>query len=66
MGNTTLAQRILVSAATEVGGTELLARYLKVEILILERWMAGGEVPPADMVLRAAEVVMDWRGPLNS
>ena len=24
MGNTTLAQRILVSAATEVGGTELL------------------------------------------
>jgi len=66
MGSKTLAQRILISAAAEIGGAELLARYLKVEIVVLERWMAGGEVPPAATVLRAVEVVMSWRGPLNS
>ena len=66
MDTVSLAQRILIAAASEAGGAELLARYLKVELLVLERWIVGGEVPPADMVLRAAEVVMDWRGPLNS
>jgi len=66
MDTVSLAQRILIAAASEAGGKELLARYLEVEILVLERWIAGGEVPPADTVLRAVEVVMDWRGPLNS
>jgi hypothetical protein len=30
MGSKTLAQRILISTATEIGGADVLARYLKV------------------------------------
>jgi len=61
-----LAQRVLVAAAREIGGTTPLAQYLRVEVLVLERWLGGYELPPAEVVLRAVELVVDWRGPLNS
>jgi hypothetical protein len=61
-----LAQRILVTAAREIGGSEPLARYLEVELMVLERWLAGQEMPPTVSVLRAVELVVHWTGPFNS
>jgi len=66
MSTPALAQRVLVAAAGEIGGTEPLARYLAVELMLLERWLAGDEMPPAATVLRAVELVVHWQGPLNS
>ena len=36
------------------------------ELVVLERWLAGYEVPPGATVLRAVELVVHWPGPLNS
>ena len=54
-----LGQRILLAAVRDIGGAAPLARYLRVEVVVLERWLAGHEVPPADTVLRAIEVVVE-------
>ena len=66
MNTHALGQRVLIAAAREIGGTLPLARYLCVEIVVLERWRAGREVPPAATVLRAVELMVDLNRPLSS
>jgi hypothetical protein len=61
-----LAQRVLNAAAREIGTAGALARYLEVELVVLEGWIAGREVPPAELVLRAIEIVVYPRAPFSS
>jgi hypothetical protein len=56
-----LAQRVLVRAARRIGGAEALAAHLRVAPARLARWLAGKEVPPTEILLRAVDVVVDER-----
>jgi len=56
-----LGQKVLAKAAVKIGGAAALARYLRVEPALLDRWLAGREVPPVEMVLRAVDLVVDER-----
>lgn len=56
-----LGQKVLAKAAVKVGGAAALARYLRVEPTVLDRWLAGHEVPPVETVLRAVDLVADER-----
>jgi hypothetical protein len=49
--------RTLALAAKTLGGTQALATRLDVEQATLERWMAGEEVPPHDVFLKALDIV---------
>ena len=49
--------RTLALAAKTLGGTQALAERLDVEHTTLERWMAGEEVPPYDVFLKALDIV---------
>ena len=51
--------RTLRRAAALVGGEQELALRIKVTPSHLVLWMAGVEVPPADVFLRAVDIVMD-------
>ena len=51
--------RTLRRAAELVGGEQALALRLKVTPSHLALWLAGRDVPPADVFLRAVDVVMD-------
>jgi DNA-binding transcriptional regulator YdaS (Cro superfamily) len=51
--------RTLRRAAALVGGEQELALRLKVTPSHLVLWMAGAAVPPADVFLRAVDIVMD-------
>jgi hypothetical protein len=51
--------RTLRRAAVLVGGEQELALRLKVTPSHLVLWLAGVEVPPADVFLRAVDIVMD-------
>jgi DNA-binding transcriptional regulator YdaS (Cro superfamily) len=54
-----LYTRTLVRAAELVGSEEALARTLKVTPNRLAAWLAGVEDPPADVFLRAVDIVTD-------
>jgi hypothetical protein len=49
--------RTLALAAKTLGGAQALAERLEVEQAILERWMAGEEVPSYDVFLKALDIV---------
>lgn len=49
--------RTLARAAETVGGPQALAARLDVEQAALERWMAGDELPPYEMFLKALDIV---------
>lgn len=49
--------RTLALAAKTLGGAPALATRLDVEQAALERWMAGEEVPPYDIFLKALDIV---------
>ena len=58
--------RTLRRAAALVGGEQELALRLKVTPSHLVLWMAGAEMPPADVFLRAVDIVMDHARPSSS
>ena len=49
--------RTLALAAQTVGGAQALATRLDVEQAALERWMAGDELPPYEVFLKALDIV---------
>jgi hypothetical protein len=49
--------RTLALAAKTLGGAQALAERLSVEHGTLERWMAGEEVPPYEVFLKALDIV---------
>jgi hypothetical protein len=49
--------RTLALAAKTLGGTQALATRLNVEHTALERWMAGEELPPYEVFLKALDIV---------
>ena len=54
-----LAQRVLTKAARKLGSEELLAKHLGVPDSTLRGWINGEQVPPADLIRRAADLVLD-------
>jgi hypothetical protein len=51
--------RTLQKAAELSGGQKKLARYLRVPLAELEKWIAGDGTPPASVFLRAVDFVLD-------
>jgi DNA-binding transcriptional regulator YdaS (Cro superfamily) len=58
--------RTLRRAAELVGGAQELALRLKVTPSHLALWLAGSETPPAEVFLRAVDIVMDYVRPSSS
>ena len=54
-----LGQKVLAKAAVKVGGPAALATYLGVAPATLDRWLQGLEVPPAETLRRAVDLVRD-------
>ena len=54
-----LAQRLLEEAAEEIGGPELLAKYLGVSTATLQHWMNGKDVPPAEIFHKALDLLLE-------
>lgn len=51
----------LLQAASNLGSTQQLAEQLHVEYEQLRRWMRGDEVPPHDILVRAAELIKEQK-----
>ena len=51
--------RTLQKAVELCGGQKKLARYLRVPLADLEKWIAGDGTPPANVFLRAVDFVLD-------
>ena len=51
--------RTLQKAAELSGGTKKLARYLRVPLAELEKWLAGNGAPPMNVFLKAVDFVLD-------
>jgi hypothetical protein len=51
--------RTLQKAAELSGGQKKLARYLRVPIADLEKWIAGEDTPPINVFLKAIDFVLD-------
>ena len=49
----------LAFAAATIGGTGRLAEFLDVPRSALLRWLAGEEVPPAEIFLSALDLIAD-------
>jgi transcriptional regulator with XRE-family HTH domain len=54
-----LAQRLLRKAAQKIGGPELLAKHLGVSTSTLRKWLNGEDLPPAKVLHKAADIVLD-------
>jgi hypothetical protein len=54
-----LAQRVLTKAARKMGSPELLAQHLGVPISVLRGWIDGIKLPPAELIHKAADLVLD-------
>jgi hypothetical protein len=63
-----LARRLLTKAAQKIGGPELLAKHLGVSTSTLQQWMStstlqqwmdGEAIPPAEVLHKAADLVLD-------
>jgi transcriptional regulator with XRE-family HTH domain len=63
-----LARRLLTKAAQKIGGSELLAKHLGVSTSTLRQWMStstlqqwmnGEAIPPAEVLHKAADLVLD-------
>ena len=66
MDTCALGRRVLAKAAARLGSADRLAAYLKVPPARLELWLSGAEVPPAETILRAVDLVVDDRDALTS
>lgn len=51
--------RTFLKAAELCGGQKKLARYLRVPLTDLEKWIAGGDAPPINVFLKAIDLVLD-------
>jgi hypothetical protein len=51
--------RTFQKAAELYGGQKKLARYLRVPLSDLEKWIAGGDTPPINVFLKAIDLVLD-------
>jgi hypothetical protein len=62
-GNTSMSSsvysRTFQKAAELAGGQKKLARYLRVPLSDLEKWIAGKDAPPMASFLRAVDLVLD-------
>jgi len=54
-----LGAGVLHRAASLLGGSGQLRKYLHVSALSLGVWMAGSEPPPRDVFLKAVDVIVD-------
>jgi hypothetical protein len=54
-----LAQRLLTKAAQKIGGPEVLAKHLGVSRSTLQHWMDAKDLPPAEVLHKAADLVLD-------
>lgn len=54
-----LAQRVLAKAASKLGSTEALATHLGVQRSTLQEWLDGRQIPPAELIRKAADLVRD-------
>lgn len=52
----TLAQRVLTQALYRTGNRELLARELGASMEDFRAWMDGRQVPPIEVIRKAAEI----------
>jgi hypothetical protein len=57
--NTSVYGRTLQKAAELAGGHKKLARYLRVPLSDLEKWIAGTGKPPIGTFLKAVDLVLD-------
>lgn len=55
--------RTLQKAAELSGGQKKLARYLRVPLADLERWLAGTDAPPISVFLKAIDFILDETPP---
>jgi hypothetical protein len=51
--------RTMQKAAQLAGGEKKLARYLRVPISELQKWMAGQDTPPIPTFLKAIDLVLE-------
>lgn len=51
--------RTLQKAAELSGGQKKLARYLRVPLAELEKWIAGSSPPPVNVFLKAVDFVLE-------
>jgi hypothetical protein len=54
-----LGQRILAACADSLGGIDALARHLDVPAGMVKDWIDGKAVPPATMILKAVDPLID-------
>jgi len=54
-----LAQRILAKAAHKLGGVAALAKHLGVDEGTIGDWLAGRDIPKAEVILNAVSVLVD-------
>jgi hypothetical protein len=52
-------------AAEILGGRDALRRRLNVSTLVLGVWLAGAETPPADVFLKAVDIIETYKTSLN-
>lgn len=58
--------RTFQKAAELCGGQKKLARYLRVPLADLEKWLAGSDTPPINVFLKAIDLVLDETSPPGS
>jgi hypothetical protein len=55
--------RTMHKAAQLAGGEKKLARYLRVPLAELQKWIAGKDVPPTAHFLKAIDLVLEETSP---
>lgn len=55
--------RTMQKAAQLAGGEKQLARYLRVPLADLQKWIAGKDTPPTTHFLKAIDLVLDETSP---
>jgi hypothetical protein len=55
--------RTMQKAAQLAGGEKQLARYLRVPLADLQKWIAGKDTPPTAHFLKAIDLVLDETSP---
>jgi hypothetical protein len=55
--------RTMQKAAQLAGGEKQLARYLRVPLADLQKWIAGKDTPPTPHFLKAIDLVLDETSP---
>ena len=58
-----LSQRILAKAAHKLGGVGALAKHLGVGDATIGDWLAGRQIPRAEVILKAVSVLIDEPAP---